>query len=319
MVANISSNIVSNILAYAIAHINNANGYSGWRWTFLIEGCLTMAIGFACCCIRISKPETAGFLTEEEKAIVASAMKAQSRPTTGLANEWKVFLGSPLNYVWASLYVFTCSTAYSIALFAPSFVQAFNPTFTVPQVQGQVVPIFVVSAVACLAAAWGADHFNHRSGFAIAGYIISIIGYSILRLPYIISTSVTMFALYFVSIGVYVALPMIWTMTLVNLSTPFQRSIGCGFVVGVGNVAGFISAWIFRASEAPRYQAGMMDGLIMTVVSVVLVVAAWVYITLNNRDKLAVVSSSPEDTTDIGKEQIGGTATHSERPWKLSA
>ena len=32
MVANISSNIVSNILAYAIAQIDSANGYHGWRW-----------------------------------------------------------------------------------------------------------------------------------------------------------------------------------------------------------------------------------------------------------------------------------------------
>lgn len=32
MVANLCSNIVSNILAYAIAQIHSANGYHGWRW-----------------------------------------------------------------------------------------------------------------------------------------------------------------------------------------------------------------------------------------------------------------------------------------------
>jgi hypothetical protein len=244
-------------------------------------------------------------------------MAAQSSPTAGLAAEWKAFLTNPLNYVWASLYVFTCTTAYSVAIFAPSFVQAFNPTFTVPQVQGQVVPIFVVSAVACLLTAWGADRLDHRSGFALAGYVISIIGYAILRLPYIVSTPVTMFALYFVSIGVYIALPMIWTMMLVNLPTPFQRAIGCGFVVGVGNVAGFISAWIFRTSEAPRYRAGMEDGLIMTIVAALMLAGTWVYIIVHN-EKIGKDGSDSDPTAAPERDGISaGTARLGKRTaWK---
>lgn len=300
MVANISSNIVSNILAYAIAHIANPNGWHGWRWIFLVEGCLTMAIGLLCCFWRISRPETANFLTEEEKRIVVNAIEAQSRPRGSLAGEWRRFLTSPLNYVWASLYVFTCTTAYSIAIFVPSFVQAFNPKFSIPEVQGQVVPIFVVSAFACLATAFGADYFNHRFSFALTGYLFSIIGYAILSLPYVISSTVTMFALYFVSIGVYVALPMIWTMTLVNLPTPFQRSIGCGFVVGIGNTASFVSAWIFRTSQAPtHYRAGMRDGLIMTAVSVVFVLLTWAYISWRNKRIMSDAAQSDDSVVEL--------------------
>lgn len=32
MVGNLCSNIVANILAYAIANIHSSNGYHGWRW-----------------------------------------------------------------------------------------------------------------------------------------------------------------------------------------------------------------------------------------------------------------------------------------------
>lgn len=40
-------------------------------------------------------------------------------------------------------------------------------------------------------------------------------------------------------------------MTLVDLPTPFQRAIGRrGVVVGVGSLAGLVSVWIFRKSEA---------------------------------------------------------------------
>ncbi|KAH8887855.1 MFS general substrate transporter [Thozetella sp. PMI_491] len=304
MVANISSNIVSNILAYGIAQINNPNGYHGWRWIFIIEGCLTMGIGLICCWSTVGRPEKARFLSEEEKETVVGAIAAQSVPTAGLVAEWTTFLANPLNYVWSALYVFTCTTAYSVAIFAPSFVQAFNPTYTVPQVQGQVVPIFVVSAFVTLAAAYAADHFNHRSSFAIVGYIFTIVGYSILRLPTLISSGVTMMALYFVAIGVYISLPMIWTMTLVNLPTPFQRAIGCGFVVGIGNVASFISAWIFRTSEAPRYRPGMTDGLILTCLCVLLVALSWVYIEWKNKN---MDKESPSGSSDVEVEKGGTT------------
>lgn len=148
----------------------------------------------------------------------------------GLVVEWRVFFSNPLNYVWASCYVLTCST-YSVAIFAPSFVGAFHPHYTTPQVQGQVVPIFVVSAAASLIAAWLADRYNHRSGFAIAGYLVSMIGFIILRQDHISKPSIAMLGLYFVSIGIYTSLPMLWNLTLLNLPTPFQRAIGCGFVV----------------------------------------------------------------------------------------
>ncbi|OKL57226.1 hypothetical protein UA08_07386 [Talaromyces atroroseus] len=282
MVANIVSNIVSNILAYAIAEIHNGNGWHGWRWIFLVEGCITMGIGLACCWSNIGRPEKATWLTQEEKDIIATSVESRVS-TIGLAAEWKTFFSSILNYVWPSLYVLTCSTTYSVAIFAPSFVKAFRPTLSTPQIQGQVVPIFVVSAAACLLVAWLADRFNHRSAFAILGYIISIIGYVILHFPKTDSSSVKMLGLYFVSIGTYISLPMVWTLTSLNLATPLQKAIGSGFVIGVGNVGGFVSSWIFRTSQAPYYTSGMIDGLILTCVAAGLTAVTWAYIEWHNR------------------------------------
>ena len=92
-----------------------------------------------------------------------------------------------------------------------------------------------------------------------------------------------MLGLYFVSIGTYSSLPMVWTLTSLNLATPLQKAIGSGFVIGVGNVAGFVSAWIFRNSQAPYYTSGMIDGLIMTSVAAGLTAITWVYIEWHNR------------------------------------
>ena len=169
MVANIVSNIVSNIFAWGIAEIHDSNGWHGWRWIFLVEGCVTMAISLICSWNNISRPEKASFLTQEEKNIIVASVESRVS-SIGLAAELRAFFSNHLNYVWASLYVITCSTMYSVAIFAPSFVKAFKPHLTTPEIQGQVVPIFVVSAASCLLVAWLADHYNHRSTFAIIGY-----------------------------------------------------------------------------------------------------------------------------------------------------
>ncbi|ORY63468.1 major facilitator superfamily domain-containing protein [Pseudomassariella vexata] len=282
MVANIVSNIISNILAYGISNIHASNGYSGWRWIFMVEGLLTIAIGAICVWSDIGRPEKSTFLSHEEKDVIHSLVESRTS-TIGIAAELKVFFSNPLNYAWAALYVFTCTTLYSVAIFAPSFVQAFHPDWKVPQVQGQVVPIFVVDCVVCLLAGWASDRLNHRSGFALAGYVLTIIGYAMLRVPNRFSPAIQMLALYFVSMGTYISLPMIWALTQLNSATPFQKALGSAFVIGVGNVGGFVSAWIFRSSEAPHYSAGMTDGLILTCVATGLIIVAWVYMKMANR------------------------------------
>lgn len=70
---------------------------------------------------------------------------------------------------------------------------------------------------------------------------------------------------------------------MINSATPFQRAIAAGFVIGIGNVGGFASGWLFKTSQAPHYRAGMTDSLIMTLVSFALMGLAWVYITITNR------------------------------------
>jgi MFS family permease len=143
--------------------------------------------------------------------------------------------------------------------------------------------MFAVSSAATLITAVLADRLNHRSGFALLGFVFTIIGFTILRDDNTDGADLTMMSLYFISIGTFITLPMIWNLTLLNLATPFQRAIGVGFVVGIGNVSGYISSWVFRTSEGPWYKYGMTVGLIVTCVAAGLLLATWGYILHHNR------------------------------------
>ncbi|KAK7993304.1 t-complex 1 subunit alpha [Apiospora arundinis] len=272
MVSNIISNIISNILAFGIAQIRNTNSiseWSGWRWIFLIEGLLTIAIGLICVWSDVGRPEKAPFLSAKEKMVIDANVESR-KSAIGLAAEVQVFL-------------------------------AFHREWTVPQIQGQVVPIFVVAAALCLVMGWAADRTNHRCGFALFGYIVTMTGYAILRETDRFSPSVQLLGLYFVCMGTYTSLTMVWALTCLNSATPFQKAFGSAFVIGVGNVGGFISAWIFRSSEAPHYTAGMTDGLILTCVAAGLTVFAWCYIVWHNTRNVLGAKESGIDSLKTGR------------------
>ncbi|KZL66426.1 major facilitator superfamily transporter, partial [Colletotrichum tofieldiae] len=294
-VANICSSIAGNFLAYAIANIKTTNSFNGWRWIFIIEGTITVIAALLCSIANVGPPEKAKFLTEEEKRFIKNSVEIRTT-NIGVLAEWRLFFMNPLNYCWAALYCFTTTTAYSVSIFSPSFVKSFRPELDATEVQAQIVPIFVVAAVACLTTAYAADRLNHRSAFGLIGFVFTIIGYAILRKDERESSNVTMMALYFIAFGTYITLPMIWILTMQNLQTPFQRAIGSGFVIGVGNTSSYISAWIFKTSDGPYYRSGMTISMVLVIIGFGILSGTWMYIVMHNKKLDAEEKLHPSGT-----------------------
>lgn len=56
--------------------MNGVGGYAGWRWIFIIEGLVTAVLGCLSKFVIVDWPETAGFLTEEERALLIARLAA---------------------------------------------------------------------------------------------------------------------------------------------------------------------------------------------------------------------------------------------------
>jgi MFS family permease len=61
------SGAFSGLLAYGIQKLNGRGGLSGWQWIFLIEGLIPIALALVIWKILPDSPETAKFLTQEER------------------------------------------------------------------------------------------------------------------------------------------------------------------------------------------------------------------------------------------------------------
>ena len=70
-------------------------GLAGWKWIFILEGLLTVAVAFLAFFMLYDFPDTASFLSTEERAWVVHRLKYQGSKKSGRAIaesdhfEWK--------------------------------------------------------------------------------------------------------------------------------------------------------------------------------------------------------------------------------------
>jgi len=86
----------SGLLAFAIGKMDGVGGLEGWRWIFILEGIVTVLVAVFAFWALYDFPETAGFLTEEERAFVVFRLKYQGQSQSRVAqtDEFK------WTYVW---------------------------------------------------------------------------------------------------------------------------------------------------------------------------------------------------------------------------
>jgi len=101
-VGNALSNAFGGLLAFAVASIHSSNGWSGWRWIFVIEGVLTVVVTLMCWPFMSNFPATVKWLTPNEKAILAKRIRQDgmigrmdvlnSKSVKRCLSDWKVYV-----------------------------------------------------------------------------------------------------------------------------------------------------------------------------------------------------------------------------------
>ncbi|KAI9808801.1 MAG: hypothetical protein M1825_003954 [Sarcosagium campestre] len=73
----------SGLLAFGIAKMDGVGGLEGWRWIFILEGIATVLVALVAFWTIFDFPETASFLTTEERAWVVHRLKYQGSSESG--------------------------------------------------------------------------------------------------------------------------------------------------------------------------------------------------------------------------------------------
>lgn len=75
-------------IAYGVGHMNGTAGLSGWRWLFILEGIPSVISAFFVWFWLPDYPETASWLSAEEKALAAKRLAAQGSHGDGNSLTW---------------------------------------------------------------------------------------------------------------------------------------------------------------------------------------------------------------------------------------
>ncbi|KAE8314554.1 major facilitator superfamily domain-containing protein [Aspergillus transmontanensis] len=250
----------SGLLAYGIAKMDGVGGYAGWRWIFILEGLLTIVVAFIAPFAIHDSPETARFLTEEERRFVIHMLRTQNTGGTGEATEFrmKYVVDALLDWqIYVSIIVYwgiTCPL-YGISLFLPSIIKDLGYTSSTAQLL--TVPIYITAAVVAVIAAWLSDRQKQRSPFVLffmgliaAGFII-VLASTGRGVP-----GVVYFGVFVSVVGIYPAFPGNITWLSANLAGDYKRASGMAIQIGMGNMAGAMASNFYRSQDAPNYILG---------------------------------------------------------------
>ncbi|KAH8820061.1 major facilitator superfamily domain-containing protein [Xylogone sp. PMI_703] len=245
------------LLASAIGKMDRMRDYRGWRWIFILEGCLTCVVALFFFFLIPSFPEEAKWLTSEERAYVRVRLQADQGNSAAdrkitLADIGRVFKDYKI-IIGGFMYFGLIVPAYGYAFFAPAIVSTYG--YSAIQTQLHSVPPWAAAFAFAMLIAFLSDRVKHRFLFAIFPICVAISGFAILiRVHH--NKDVEYAALFLVAMGSYTAMPVIVCWFNMNLGGHHRRSIGSAWQVGFGNIGGIIATYAFLTKDAPYYKKG---------------------------------------------------------------
>uniref|UniRef100_A0A8H7K1Y2 Major facilitator superfamily (MFS) profile domain-containing protein n=1 Tax=Bionectria ochroleuca TaxID=29856 RepID=A0A8H7K1Y2_BIOOC len=239
----------SGLLAFGIQHMEGIAGLGGWRWIFILEGILTVLIGVIIPWALPDSPETASFLTQDEKTILIHRLRqdagTQAREDSSEKFQWKYFRAAFVDYEF--ILVLSC-----IGATAPNIIRQLG--YSAANAQLLTIPIYLVGAIATYGLAKISDRRKARWPFVIIPFCISGVGLiALLSIPHPRLPGLTYAFLFCIPAGLYPAVIGCISWVSNNLAPSWKRAIGMAFLMTLGSSGGAVGANIFLDEQAPRY------------------------------------------------------------------
>lgn len=139
------------LLASAILKLDHFGSLRSWRMIFVIEGITTCSLALIAFFTLTDRPETARWLSPEEKNIAIARLKSERTGTTEVLDSFsrkKILRGmlNPVTLTTALLFSLGNITSQGLAFFTPTIVSALYPQQSVISQQLRTVPPYIVGA-----------------------------------------------------------------------------------------------------------------------------------------------------------------------------
>ncbi|KAL2129004.1 hypothetical protein VTI74DRAFT_8373 [Chaetomium olivicolor] len=246
--------------------MDGIGGLHGWQWIFILEGIATIIVACIAFFALFDFPETASFLTEEERAFIVYRLKYQGQSAnSGHAQvaqaeefKWSYVIDALVDWqIWVNIFVYwgIVCPLYGISLFLPTIIKQLG--YQSSQAQLMTVPIYITAAILAVIAAWCSDRVGKRSPFVLGFLLMMAVGFSMaIATDPMAHPKVVYGGVFIAACGIYPAFPGIIAWLSNNLAGSLKRSAGMALQIGVGNLGGAMASNFYRARDKPGYKLG---------------------------------------------------------------
>ncbi|KAI1849164.1 hypothetical protein JX265_012798 [Neoarthrinium moseri] len=260
------------LLASGILSLESFGSLHRWRMIFAIEGIITIGLSLISFITLTDRPETARWLTQEEKDLAVARVKSERLSQSSVLDGFdrkKVWLGFWNPVVLSTAWVFLLNniTVQGLAFFLPTIVANIYPTYTTVQKQLYTVPPYIVGAFFTLLLPGLAWKFDRRQVFFILSAPLVIMGYSM----FLGSTDskVRYAATFFLTSSCFSLGPLANAQAAAQVNSDTSRGVSLATNMMFGNVGGLIATWSYISWDGPNYHIG--NGLNLAAASVILI------------------------------------------------
>ncbi|KAG8860505.1 hypothetical protein FRB96_003759 [Tulasnella sp. 330] len=227
-----------------------------WRAIFLVEGLITIALGFLTFFIIPGPPESTNFLNDRERLIATERLRVE---TAGLNRTektdkklvWRAFT-SVNNWLCGLGFLLCNIPTQGISLFMPTLLEGMG--YSPIQSQLHSVPPYVVACSWSVFVAYSSYCTGRRGMWVLISAPIGLTGAAIL-----VGTGnrqVDYAGLFLLAMGVFPLGPLFLTWANNNAAPHTTRAVSSAMVVSIGTMGPIVSSWVYLPIDAPKYTTG---------------------------------------------------------------
>ncbi|GAA5825283.1 hypothetical protein JCM11251_006919 [Rhodosporidiobolus azoricus] len=242
------------LIATGVSYMSGMSGLYGWQWLFILEGIPAILVGIIIYFFLPDFPETAKFLTPEERAFAAHRMGPFAPKGTDKHFDKADALACVKSWqFWAFAVTYFCfaNSLNAFGYFAPTIIASLG--FSGPHAQLMTVPPNVFALFVIIGNAYHSDRTKERPLHILVGTTLVMVGY--LLLAVVRHWGVRFMAVCFIACTNAAVIPFLAFRTA-TVTGSTSTAIATGGVIAFSNSAGAVAPFLFPSTDGPYYLMG---------------------------------------------------------------
>jgi len=252
------SGAFSGLIAAGInSGMDGAAGFRPWRWLFIIEGSITVAIAMAAFFILPDFPATTKWLTDQERQMAMYRLERDaageedwvSSSSQSLFDGFKQLMKDPKNWILVVI-VYGAASSISINSFFPTVVESFGRSNT--ETLLLTSPPYLLACIVCGLVSWNADRTNERYWHTVGPLAASLVGFIIACAAEGIGPRY--FGAMIMLPGIYTGfnMSMVWTANTIY-RPPGKRAAAVAFNNAFSTLCSIYGSYLYPSNASPRF------------------------------------------------------------------